>query len=227
MGVDTAILNRHHARPADPGWRDAGRRPGGQQGHVGDRQPDGSAPGGLPRDSGVGVRRTRSTEWATTQAAIPVDKPDADVVYTINPREAKYDPRTITNAALIFYAADENWTMPSGGWDQTNFGLFSGDDALGRRWAHRVYEKVKELRGKRLVISECGHGYRSTRCEGPNWAGVDVGLPHGELGLHHDPLHQGRSDQGGQVARTPSRSPSTTRATTPAAADSTKSLASS
>jgi Fe-S oxidoreductase len=55
----------------------------------------------------------------------------------------------------------------------TNFGLFSGDDALGGAVALRVYEKLKELRGKKLVISECGHGYRSTRCEGPNWAGVD------------------------------------------------------
>jgi Fe-S oxidoreductase/CheY-like chemotaxis protein len=107
------------------------------------------------------------------QAAIPVDKMDAEVVYTINPREAKYDPRTITNAALIFYAADENWTMPSWGWDQTNFGLFSGDDAMGAAsWKH-LEEKFKELRGKRLVISECGHGYRSTRCEGPNWSATD------------------------------------------------------
>jgi CheY-like chemotaxis protein len=56
----------------------------------------------------------------------------------------------------------------------TNFGLFSGDDDLGGSVAQRLYEKVIELRGKRLVISECGHGFRSTRCEGPNWAKFDV-----------------------------------------------------
>jgi CheY-like chemotaxis protein len=56
----------------------------------------------------------------------------------------------------------------------TNFGLFSGDDDLGGSVAQRLYEKVVELRGKQLVISECGHGYRSTRCEGPNWAKYDV-----------------------------------------------------
>jgi Fe-S oxidoreductase/CheY-like chemotaxis protein len=107
-------------------------------------------------------------------AAIPIDKQDADVVYTINPREVKYDPRTISNAAKIFWAAKENYTMPTEGWDMTNFGLFSGDDELGGTVARRVYDKVKELNGKMLVISECGHGYRSTRCEGPNWAGYDV-----------------------------------------------------
>ncbi len=106
--------------------------------------------------------------------AIPVDKPDCEIVYSINPREVKYDPRTISDAAKIFYFAGENWTMPSEGWDMTNFGLFSGDDDLGGAVARRLFEKVSELRGKKLVISECGHGYRSTRCEGPNWAKFDV-----------------------------------------------------
>jgi Fe-S oxidoreductase len=105
---------------------------------------------------------------------IPIDKPDCEIVYTINPREVKYDPRTISDAAKIFWAAGESWTMPSEGWDMTNFGLFSGDDALGGTVARRVYEKTAELRGKKLVMSECGHGYRSTRCEGPNWAGMDI-----------------------------------------------------
>ena len=105
---------------------------------------------------------------------IPIDKMDADVVYAINPREIKYDPRTISDAARIFYLAGENWTMASDGWDMTNFGLFSGDDELGGAVVRRLFEKVIELRGKKLVLSECGHGYRSTRCEGPNWAGMDV-----------------------------------------------------
>ncbi len=105
---------------------------------------------------------------------IPVDKMDCDVVYSINPREVKYDPRTIAEAAKIFHFAGENWTMPSEGWDMTNFGLFSGDDDLGGAVGRRLYEKTEELRGKKLVISECGHGYRSTRCEAPNWGKIDV-----------------------------------------------------
>jgi Fe-S oxidoreductase/ActR/RegA family two-component response regulator len=108
------------------------------------------------------------------EAVIPIDKEDVDIVYTINPREIKYDPRTISDAARIFYQARESWTMPSEGWDMTNFGLFSGDDDLGGAVARRVYEATRRLRGKKLVMSECGHGYRSTRCEGPNWAKDDI-----------------------------------------------------
>ncbi len=113
-------------------------------------------------------------EYGDPKAAIPIDKEDCEIVYTINPREIKYDPRTISDAAKIFYEAGENWTMPSEGWDMTNFGLFSGDDHLGGAVAGRVYEKCEELRGKKLVQSECGHGYRSTTCEGPNWAKKDI-----------------------------------------------------
>ncbi len=115
-----------------------------------------------------------ATELEVPGPLIPIDKEDCAVVYSINPREVKYDPRTIADAAKIFYAAGEDWTMPSEGWDMTNFGLFSGDDDLGGAVAKRLYEKVVELRGRTLVISECGHGYRSTRCEGPNWGKVDV-----------------------------------------------------
>jgi Fe-S oxidoreductase len=117
-----------------------------------------------------------SSELEDPTARIPIDKMDADVVYSINPREVKYDPRTIADAAKIFHLAGENWTMPSEGWDMTNFGLFSGDDDLGGAVGRRLYEKVEELQGKKLVISECGHGYRSTRCEAQNWGQVDVGF---------------------------------------------------
>ena len=113
-------------------------------------------------------------EFGDPRAAIPIDKPDAEIMYTINPREVKYDPRTISDAARIFYLAGASWTMPSEGWDMTNFGLFSGDDELGGAVARRVFEKATELRAKKVVMSECGHGYRSTRCEGQNWAGMDI-----------------------------------------------------
>jgi Fe-S oxidoreductase/CheY-like chemotaxis protein len=172
MGVDTAILNRIMRGLLTR----VGVMPEGVRVVSKDSWEIGNQMGVLEEDY------IETLEWVSEElveevgdeaAAIPVDKQDAEVVYTINPREAKYDPRTITDAAKIFWAAKENWTMPSFGWDQTNFGLFSGDDAMGAAsWLH-LREKFKELRGKRLVISECGHGYRSTRCEGPNWSATD------------------------------------------------------
>ncbi len=113
-------------------------------------------------------------EVGDPEAEIPIDAPGKDIMYTINPREAKYDPRTIADAAKIFWAAKESYMMPTEGWDMTNFGLFSGDDDLGGSVARRVYERAIESGVKKVVVSECGHGYRSTVCEGPNWAGMDI-----------------------------------------------------
>ncbi len=175
MGVDTATLNRIMRGLLSR----VGVMPEGVRVVSKDQWEIGNQMGVLKEDY------LDTLEWMSEEleeqlghdrAKIPVDKKGAKVMYAINPREAKYDPRTIKAAALIFYAAGEDWTMPSEGWDQTNFGLFSGDDQLGGVCGKRVYEKCAELGSERLVISECGHGYRSTRCEAPNWAGVDVGF---------------------------------------------------
>lgn len=172
MGVDFAVLNRVMRGLLVS----VGVMPEGVAVVSKDQWEIGNQMGVLPEDY------IDTLEWMSEEmqsdlddptAVIPIDKMDANIVYTINPREVKYDPRTISDAGKIFHLAGESWTMPSEGWDMTNFGLFSGDDALGGAVALRVYEKLKELRGKKIVISECGHGYRSTRCEGPNWSGVN------------------------------------------------------
>lgn len=116
-------------------------------------------------------------EVGDPQAAIPIDKQGANVLYLVNPREVKYAPLSLLAAAKIFYAAGEDWTMPSVGWDNTNFGLFSGDDKLGAHMGKLAYDQARKLEAKKVVISECGHGFRATKWEAPNWAGEDLPFP--------------------------------------------------
>ncbi len=100
---------------------------------------------------------------------VPLDKKGADFVYVVNPREIKYDPRPLQAAFKIFYYAGLDWTMGTKGWDNTNFGLFSGKPDLGGHMGNLAYNHAKELGVKRMVVSECGHGLRSTKWEAPNW----------------------------------------------------------
>ncbi len=123
------------------------------------------------------MRDEARTELGDDSLDIPVDKEGCDFLYAINPREIKFDPRSIGQAAKIFHLAGESWTMPRWGWDNTSFGLFSGDDALGAYIANNVYEAAVRLKAKRLVISECGHGFRATRWEGYGWARRDQDVP--------------------------------------------------
>ncbi len=173
MGVDTATLNRimrgllTHVGVVPEGVRVVSK----DQWELGNQM-------GVLKEDYVDTLEWMSEELEEelghNRAEIPLDKKGAKLVYAINPREVKYDPRSIKEAALIFYAAGEDWTMTSEGWDQTNFGLFSGDDQLGGVCGKRVYEQVVEMGSERLVISECGHGFRSTRHEAVNWSGSKI-----------------------------------------------------
>jgi Fe-S oxidoreductase len=102
---------------------------------------------------------------------IPINKKNARTVYTLNPREVKYFPYLIQAAAKIFNAAGEDWTLSTESWDATNYGLFSGDDEAARTIARNLEQAVTNLGADVLVMAECGHGYRSQRWEGENWAG--------------------------------------------------------
>jgi Fe-S oxidoreductase/ActR/RegA family two-component response regulator len=176
MGVDTATLNRvmrgllTHVGVMPEGVRVVSK----DQWELGNQM-------GVLKEDYVDTIEWMSEELEEdlghNEAAIPIEKKGAKVMYCINPREVKYDPRTIKEAALIFHAAGEDWTMPEEGWDNTNFGLFSGDDGLGGACAKREYEKARELGVDKIVISECGHGFRSTRFEGVNWAGESEPVP--------------------------------------------------
>jgi Fe-S oxidoreductase/CheY-like chemotaxis protein len=176
MGVDTATLNRvmrgllTHVGVMPEGVRVVSK----DQWELGNQM-------GVLKEDYIDTIEWMSEELEEdlghNEAAIPIEKKGAKVMYCINPREVKYDPRTIKEAALIFHTAGEDWTMPVEGWDNTNFGLFSGDDGLGGACAKREYEKARELGVEKIVISECGHGFRSTRFEGVNWAGETDPVP--------------------------------------------------
>jgi Fe-S oxidoreductase/ActR/RegA family two-component response regulator len=176
MGVDTATLNRvmrgllTHVGVMPEGVRVVSK----DQWELGNQM-------GVLKEDYVDTLEWMSEELEEdlghNEASIPIEKKGAKVMYCINPREVKYDPRTIKEAALIFHTAGEDWTMPEEGWDNTNFGLFSGDDGLGGACAKREYEKARELGVDKIVISECGHGFRSTRFEGVNWAGESEPVP--------------------------------------------------
>jgi Fe-S oxidoreductase len=106
--------------------------------------------------------------------SVPVDKQGADFVYVINPREVKYAPLSFMAAVKIFHTVKADWTMPSVGWDATNFGLFSGLNDLGGHMARLAFDQAVKLDATRIVVSECGHGFRSLRWEAPNWAKRDL-----------------------------------------------------
>ena len=111
-------------------------------------------------------------EMEDENANIPLDKEGKDIVYTLNPREPKFFPLSISAMAKIFYAAGEKWTISSKYYDVTNYGYFNGNNEQAAHIARNLYDEVHRLGGKMLVLGECGHGSRANRWEGPNYLGT-------------------------------------------------------
>ena len=92
-------------------------------------------------------------------AKIPVDRPNVRFLYLPNPRELGMNVLQLMAMARLFYASGVSWTMSSRHTDVTNWGYFTGNDALLRNMVRRKVEAAEALNVESLVISECGHAY--------------------------------------------------------------------
>lgn len=106
-------------------------------------------------------------------ARIPLNEKDKDILYTLNPREPKFFPLSISAMAKVFYAAGESWTLSTRMYDVTNYAYFSGNNEEAEIIAQRLYDEMEAMGSKRCVLAECGHGSRSFRWEGPNYMGKE------------------------------------------------------
>lgn len=128
---------------------------------------------GIPEDEFVDTIQWMEEEMQEEEgfesAEIPLNLPDKEILYTLNPREPKFFPLSISAAAKVFFAARESWTLSTKMYDVTNYGYFSGNDEEATIIAKNMYDEVKKLNCKTLVLGECGHGSRALRWESPNY----------------------------------------------------------
>jgi Fe-S oxidoreductase len=102
------------------------------------------------------------------EAKIPVNEPGKRVLYTLNPREPKFFPLSISAMAKIFYAAKESWTLSTKMYDITNYAYFSGNKEEEKEIGRRLWDEMKNLHCQTLVLAECGHGTLAFRWNSPN-----------------------------------------------------------
>lgn len=95
---------------------------------------------------------------------IPVGVEGADFVFGLNAREIKYYPHELQEILKIFYYAGVNYTLGRPDkWDATNLALFSGNDHDFWTITKPMLEEVVALKAKQLVVTECGHAFRSVQ----------------------------------------------------------------
>ncbi len=103
------------------------------------------------------------------KASIPLNQVGAKILYTLNPREPKFFPLSISAMAKVFYAAKESWTLSTSMYDVTNYAYFSCNLEEAVIIAQRLHDEMETIGAKRCVLAECGHGSRAFRWEAPNY----------------------------------------------------------
>lgn len=108
-----------------------------------------------------------------SSASIPLNEKGKDILYTLNPREPKFFPLSISAMAKIFWAAKESWTLSTQMYDVTNYAYYSGNHEEAAIISRRLFDEMEHMDAKSCILAECGHGSRAFRWEGPNYIGKE------------------------------------------------------
>ena len=89
---------------------------------------------------------------------VPVDKDGADILFFPNSKEVFSDNEDMKWWWKIFYAARENWTVPSENWESVDWGLFTGDYEATKILSKRKIAFMKKHGIGRMIMPDCGGG---------------------------------------------------------------------
>ncbi len=94
----------------------------------------------------------------------PVDEEGREYVFFPAVSDYLMEPETLMgNLAVIHAAGDgDNWTIGTGDFDGINYGLFYSDHVL-ERVIKKMVGEVTRLKGKTILIGECGHASRTAK----------------------------------------------------------------
>ncbi len=90
----------------------------------------------------------------------PFDAEDAEYVFFPAVSDFLIEADTLMGNAAVLHLSGTSWSIGSGNFDAINYGIFYSDRML-ERIVHRLVEETRRLRGRRILIGECGHATRS------------------------------------------------------------------
>jgi Fe-S oxidoreductase len=160
MGIDLGPL-LHEVRA---GLAAAGKVPAALMTAVGKQIDEGS-----PLGMTASVWNER-LEWAADEweAEIPRDVKGAENLVVFTSIEVMKFPTNIAAIAKILNKAGISWTVSSKAREVVNFGYFEGSEDHTKLLLQRILDGAKELKVKRIVVTECGHAYDALRWLAPN-----------------------------------------------------------
>jgi len=90
----------------------------------------------------------------------PMDVEGAEYVFFPAVSDYLLEPDTLMGNAAVMDVTGGSWTIGTGNYDGINYGLFYSDRMM-ERIVHNVVAEVRRLKGKKVLVGECGHATRS------------------------------------------------------------------
>ena len=110
-------------------------------------------------------------EFEMENLSIPIDKPDAEVLYVPHPLEVRDLAFLLMYALRILEASGVNYTLSSDHFDSVNYAYYQGSKTNMMRIARGMIEAAQKLGVKQVVLAPCGHGFRVMRWEAERYLG--------------------------------------------------------
>jgi len=106
----------------------------------------------------------------------PVDVEGADYTFFAAVSDYMMEAETLMGIAAVFAATGDSWTIGTKNYDAINYGLFYSDRIL-ERVVKRIDEETKRLKGRIVLVGECGHASRTAKMFLPTYCGGKGAFP--------------------------------------------------
>lgn len=90
----------------------------------------------------------------------PIDVEEAEYVFFPAVSDYLLEADTLMGNAAVMHVTGGSWTIGTGNYDGINYGLFYSDRMM-ERIVKNVVSEVKRLKGRKILVGECGHATRS------------------------------------------------------------------
>ncbi|MBC17979.1 MAG: Fe-S oxidoreductase [Desulfovibrio sp.] len=94
---------------------------------------------------------------------VPIDKQGARTLFFPNSKEVYGDYEDQFWWWKIFYAAQEDWTVPGDNWEAVDWALFTGNNDANRELARRKIDYMQKHEIDRMIMPDCGGGSYGAR----------------------------------------------------------------
>ena len=115
-------------------------------------------------------------EEKNVKIKFPIDVEGSDYVFFPAVSDFLMEADTLMGIAAVFTASGDKWTIGTGYFDGINYGLFYSDRIM-ERVVKKVDGEACRLKGKNILIGECGHASRTAKSFIPTFCGGQEALP--------------------------------------------------